>query len=91
MHSVACMIRQAFRMLLKDDRVQLCPGQFSATFVKSEGRTLCQSAVVQAIPFFDEAALFTLAQVLRSGPGRTIQSWRVPFLKNLAPSSLITA
>ena len=51
MHTVACMIRQAFRMLLKDDRVQICPGHFSATFVKSEGRTLCQSAVVQASPF----------------------------------------
>lgn len=44
-HTIACKIRQAFQYLIKDERVQLCPGSFHATFVKSAGRTLAPSSL----------------------------------------------
>lgn len=79
-HSVTCRIRHAVQFLMQDDRTQVCPGIFNARFVKSQGRTLCQSAIVDAAPFLSQNSLFTLARTLRSGAGRSIASWRRPFL-----------
>lgn len=79
MHSVTCVVRQAFQFLIKDQNVQLSPGVFSATHVKSCGRVLPQSAIVNAVPFVHDDALLFLAQILCSGAGRTIESWSSPF------------
>ena len=80
-HDVTCRPRHAFQLLLKLDDVQLCPGYFSATFVKSAGRVLPQSAIVNAIPLVEDHVLLYLAQTLCAGCGRTIASWRTTFLE----------
>lgn len=79
-HEVTCKLRQAFQYLLKDPKVQVCPGEFSATFVKSAGRVLPQSAIIRAFPLIEDQTLVYLARTLCSGCGRTIESWRTPFL-----------
>lgn len=79
-HAVTCQIRQAFQYMLKDSNVQLCPGEFSATFVKSAGRVLPQSAIIRASLLIEDQTLLYLARTLCTGCGRTIESWRTPFL-----------
>lgn len=76
-HEVVCRIRLGIQYLLKDSAAQPCLGTFSATYVKSCGRVLPQSAIMDAMPFLEDR---DLACTLSSGPGRTIESWRVPFL-----------
>ena len=44
------------------------------------GKVLCQSAIVDAVPWLSDDELLAVAMTLNSGPGRTIESWRVPFL-----------
>ena len=80
-HDVTCRLRQAFQLLLKLDDVQLCPGSFSATYVKSAGRVLPQSAIANAIPLVEDHVLLYLAQTLCAGCGRSIASWRTTFLE----------
>ena len=77
---VICMLRQAFQYLIKNQDIQTCPGDFSSTFVKSNGRVLPQSAVVGAVPWVQDSALLFIAQTVCNGAGRTIESWRSPFL-----------
>ena len=79
-HEVVCRLRLGVQYLLKDTTAQPCPGTFSATFVKSCGRVLPQSAIVDAFPYLEDRILHDLACTLSSGPGRTIESWRVPFV-----------
>ena len=80
MHDVICVVRQAFQYLIKDQSTQTCPGTLSATFVKSNGRVLPQSAIIDAVPWMHDEALYFVARTLCHGAGRTIESWRSPFL-----------
>ena len=80
LHQAKSNISQADSYLLKDPKVQVCPGEFSATFVKSAGRVLPQSAIIRAFPLIEDQTLVYLARTLCSGCGRTIESWRTPFL-----------
>ena len=79
-HAVVCIIRQAFQYLAKNTtNVQPFPGHFDPRFIKCAGKVLCQSAIVDAAPHFTDAELLAVAKILNAGPGRTIESWRVPF------------
>ena len=79
-HSVVCVIRQAFQYLAKNPGVQPFPGHFDPRYVKCAGKVLCQSAIVDAVPWLSDDVLLAVATTLNNGPGRTIESWRVPFL-----------
>ena len=79
-HAVVCVIRQAFQYLAKNDHVQPFPGRFDPRHVKCAGKVLCQRAIVDALPLLSDTELLAVAATLNSGPGRTIESWRVPFL-----------
>ena len=59
--------------------VQPFPGHFDPRHVKCAGKVLCQSAIVDAVPWLSDNELLAVAMILNSGPGRTIESWRVPF------------
>ena len=59
--------------------VQVTPGEFSATRVKSAGKVSSQSAIIHATPFIGDVSLLAVARALQSGPGRTIELWRIPF------------
>ena len=62
------------------DMPSYVPGSLVPGHAKSEGRVLCQGAVVGAVPCFsnDSLCLFLLAQAVGTGAGRTTQSWAVP-------------
>lgn len=77
-HDLLTRVRQCLQFLVKDPTCQACPGSLVPGHAKSEGRVLCQGAVVGAVPCFSNRCLFLLAQAVGTGAGRTTQSWAVP-------------
>lgn len=77
-HDLLTRVRQCLQFLMKDPACQVCPGSLVPGHAKSEGRVLCQGAVVGAVPCYSNESLCLLAQAIGTGAGRTTQSWAVP-------------